>query len=77
MTAPKQRLADRVRAAAAEAPYRKRAWLRAQLGDEAADLDALLADPSVPPMHIWRELKERGFKIGKATIYVWAEGDRG
>lgn len=53
-------------------PYRKRAWVVEQLGDEGPEFEALLADPTVSPADLARVLERRGIHIPDRTIYSWA-----
>ena len=75
---PKRSLTSAVRGAAEAPPYNnKRQWLREQLGPKVdAELAKLLADKDLPPIHIWRELRGRGFPIPKGTVYRWADEAR-
>ena len=57
-------------------PYRKRAWVAEQLGDEGAEFEALLADPEVPPVDLARVLERRGIFIPERTVYFWASQAR-
>ena len=57
-------------------PYRKRAWVAEQLGDEGPEFEALLADPEVPPIDLARVLIRRGIHIPDRTIYAWANQAR-
>lgn len=66
------RLAARVRAANTQRPYKDvLPWLREQLGDEASDLDELLADRSVTPAHIWHELTALGYQVSSRAVTEW------
>ena len=61
-------LADEVRGGI---PHKKRAWVDDQLGDEAAEFAALLADPKVVPVDLCRALERRGIEIPHRTMYEW------
>lgn len=69
--------ADEVRAQAAGGPARnKLPWLLGQLGDEAPDLEDVLADPSVPSIVIAKHLQARGYDISSEAVRQWAEKAR-
>lgn len=53
-------------------PYRKREWVREQLGAEGPEFEALLADPTVPPVDLARVLERRGIFIPDRTVHSWA-----
>lgn len=53
-----------------------RARVDTHLGDEAADLAEVLADPKVKPYAIWRKLRERGVMVSARPVYEWAEKAR-
>lgn len=53
-------------------PYRKRAWVTEQLGDEGPEFEALLADPRVSPTDLARVLARRGIDVPGRTVYEWA-----
>lgn len=62
-------LAEDVRAESAGMPYsHKWPWIREQLGEEASELDALVADPSVRPSAIGKALRARGFDISDEAV---------
>lgn len=60
----------------AEPPYRKKAWVEAQLGDEAEEFRQLLADPTVRYGSIWRALRKRGIDVPDRTVYRWCQEAR-
>lgn len=68
------RLAEAVRANAG-APNTL-AWIREKLGDEAGDLDELLADRGVPAVAIYRELAEREFTVTESAVQNWCRKAR-
>lgn len=39
--------------------------------EDAADLRAALADPTVPATRIWRALRARGFELCATTVRNW------
>lgn len=62
-------LAEDVRANCSGIPAtHKMPWIKEQLGAEAAELDALIADPSVRPSAIGKALRARGFDITDESI---------
>jgi len=62
-------IADEVRAVSVGMPRTyKWPWILEQLGDEADELEALVADPSVRPIAIWQALKNRGFDISNESV---------
>ena len=66
-----------VRAMAEQGPARnKLEWLRGRLGDEASELDDVLADPAVPSIVIAKYLHGRGFDISTEAVRTWAEKAR-
>ena len=54
------------------APFRKRAWVERQLGDEVEEFRALLANPDMPPTALWRVLRRRGITVAEGTVHKWA-----
>lgn len=53
-----------------------RARVDAALGDEAADLAEVLADPTIPPYRIFRQLRARDIGVSQRPVYEWAERAR-
>jgi hypothetical protein len=52
-------------------PHKKRAWVEEQLGDEADEFRALLADPKVLAVDLCAALERRGMTIPHRTMYEW------
>lgn len=62
-------LAAEVRAASEQMPRTyKWPWILEQLGPEADELEALIADASVRPVAIFRALEQRGFDISQEAV---------
>ena len=62
---------------ASAVPYwGKLAWIKEQMGDEAQDLEAALADPKVSPAAIWKALVSRGFPITERGVNYWCRQAR-
>jgi hypothetical protein len=57
-------------------PYRKKAWVLDQLGPDADDFLALLADPKVSFRTLHRALTRRGIEIPDRTIFRWCQEAR-
>lgn len=57
-------------------PYKKRQWVEDQLGAEADEFRALLADPAVSPTALTKALARRGISIPDRTVHAWAQQAR-
>ena len=57
-------------------PYHIYGWLLVDLGDEASDLEDLIADPQVTPTVIWQTLIARGYVLSERTVSYWCRAAR-